>query len=96
MVNDATSTLGGTNTAYKYQASGTQQAPYGLSLNDLDPRGVAANAAGTTEWVVDANKNVYVYSPGGTLLGSWSAGGLSSSANAHRHRHQRHRHLAGG
>jgi hypothetical protein len=32
------------------------------------------------EWVVDANKNVYVYSPSGTLLGSWSAGGLSSSA----------------
>jgi len=29
---------------------------------------------------VDANKNVYVYTPGGTLLGSWSAGGLSSSA----------------
>jgi hypothetical protein len=80
VVNDSTPTLGGTNTAYKYQASGTQQAPFGLSLNDLDPRGVAANAAGTTEWVVDANKNVYVYSPGGTLLGSWSAGGLSSSA----------------
>ena len=65
---------------YKYQASGTAQAPYGLSLNDLDPRGVASNAAGTTQWVVDANKNVYVYSPGGALLGSWSAGGLSSSA----------------
>ena len=43
-------------------------------------RAIAASAAGTTEWVVDANKNVYVYSPGGTLLGSWSAGGLSSSA----------------
>jgi DNA-binding beta-propeller fold protein YncE len=80
VVNDATPTIGGTNTAYKYQSSGTQQAGYGLSLNDLDPRGVAANAAGTMEWVVDANKNVYVYSPGGTLLGSWSAGGLSSSA----------------
>jgi DNA-binding beta-propeller fold protein YncE len=80
VVNDATSSLGGTNTAYKYQPSGTQQAPFGLSLNDLDPRGVAANAAGTTEWVVDANKNVYVYSTGGTLLGSWAAGGLSSSA----------------
>jgi sugar lactone lactonase YvrE len=80
LVNDATSSLGGTNTAYKYQPSGTPQAPYGLSLNDLDPRGVAANALGTTEWVVDANKNVYVYSPGGALLGSWSAGGLSSSA----------------
>ena len=49
-------------------------------MNDLDPRGVATNAAGTTEWVVDANKNVYVYSTSGTLLGSWSAGGLSSSA----------------
>jgi DNA-binding beta-propeller fold protein YncE len=80
VVNDATSSLGGTNTAYKYQPSGTPQAPFGLSLSDLDPRGVAANAAGTTEWVVDANKNVYVYSPSGTLLGSWSAGGLSSSA----------------
>jgi glucose/arabinose dehydrogenase len=80
VVNDATSALGGTNTAYKYQPTGAAQAPYGLSLNDLDPRGVAANAAGTTEWVVDANKNVYVYSPGGALLGSWSAGGLSSSA----------------
>ena len=75
-----TSTLGGTNTTYKYQASGSPEAPYGLSLNDLDPRGVATTAAGTTEWVVDANKNVYVYSTGGTLLGSWSAGGLSSSA----------------
>jgi glucose/arabinose dehydrogenase len=80
VVNDATLTLGGTNTAYKYQASGSAQAPFGLSANDLDPRGVAANAAGTVEWVVDANMNVYVYSPGGTLLGSWSAGGLSSSA----------------
>jgi hypothetical protein len=80
VVNDATPTIGGTNTAYKYQVSGTAQAPFGLSLNDLDPRGVAANAAGTTEWVVDANQIVYVYSPGGTLLGSWSAGGLSSSA----------------
>jgi hypothetical protein len=80
VVNDATSTIGGTNTAYKYQPSGTTQAPFGLSLNDLDPRGVAANATGTTEWVVDANKNVYVYSPSGALLGSWSAVGLGSSA----------------
>jgi len=80
VVNAATPAIGGTNTAYEYQASGTPQAPFGLSLNDLSPRGVAANAAGTTEWVVDANKNVYVYNPGGVLLGSWSAGGLSSNA----------------
>jgi hypothetical protein len=81
VVNDATSSLGGTNTAYKYQFSGTAQAPFGLASGDLDPRGVAANAAGTMEWVVDANKNVYVHNTAGTLLGSWSAGGLSSSAN---------------
>lgn len=80
VVNDSTSTIGGTNTTYKYQASGSEEAPYGLSLNDLNPRGVATTAAGTTEWVVDANMNVYVYSSSGTLLGSWSAGGLSSSA----------------
>ena len=41
--------------------------------------GVATTAAGTTEWVVDANKNVYVYNSSGTLLGSWSAGGCRSS-----------------
>jgi sugar lactone lactonase YvrE len=80
VVNDSTPTIGGTNTTYKYQASGSPEAPYGLSLNDLSPRGVATTAAGTTEWVVDANKNVFVYSSSGTLLGSWSAGGLSSSA----------------
>jgi sugar lactone lactonase YvrE len=84
VVNGATASLGGTDTAYKYQPSGAAQAPYGLSVAtaspDLSPQGVAANASGTMQWVVDANKNVYVYSPGGTLLGSWSAGGLSSSA----------------
>jgi sugar lactone lactonase YvrE len=80
VINDAISSIGGTNTAFKYQPSGTAQAPFGLNLNDLTPMGVTANAAGTMEWVVDVNKNVYVYTPGGTLLGSWSAGGLSSSA----------------
>jgi len=80
VVNDSTPAIGGTNMAYEYQASGAEQAPFGLSLNNLSPRGVAANAAGTNEWVVDANKNIYVYSSGGTLLGSWSAGGLSSNA----------------
>lgn len=82
VVNDATTAIGGTNTAYKYQPSGIQQAPYGLTVTtanpDLNPMGIASNAAGTMQWVVDANKNVYVYSPGGTLLGSWAALGLPS------------------
>jgi sugar lactone lactonase YvrE len=80
VVNEPNSGVGGNLATFKYQASGTEQAPFSLGLNDLTPMGITANAAGTMEWVVDANKNVYVYSPGGTLLGSWSAGGLSSSA----------------
>src|SRR5207247_3297036 len=31
-------------------------------------------------WVVDANRNVYVYDTNGLLLGSWSAGGFNASA----------------
>jgi hypothetical protein len=84
VVNGATSSLGGTNTAYKYQPSGTQQAGYGLSVTtatpDLNPQGIASNAAGTMQWVVDANLNVYVYSSSGTLLGSWAALGLPTGA----------------
>jgi streptogramin lyase len=86
VVNGASSSTGGTNTAYKYQPfpAGTAQAPYGLSVTtttpDVTPMGIASNSTGTTQWVVDSNKNVYVYSSSGTLLGSWSAGGLSSTA----------------
>jgi DNA-binding beta-propeller fold protein YncE len=71
----------GNHATFKYQASGTEQAPYFLGLADLNPEGIAANAAGTREWVVDRNENVYVYSSAGTLLGSWSAGGLPAEAS---------------
>jgi hypothetical protein len=70
---------GGSN-AQTYQYAPTGAALGNDPLGDTAPRGVATTAAGTTEWVVDANKTVYVYSTGGTLLGSWSAGGLSSTA----------------
>jgi sugar lactone lactonase YvrE len=80
VVNDATPSAGGTNTAYKYQASGSQQVGYGLSMNNLDPRGVATTTAGTTVWVADANENVYAYNNQGVLLGSWAAGGLPIGA----------------
>jgi hypothetical protein len=69
----------GTASTYRYGLSGNTFGSSSLSSGDSAPRGIAANAAGTTYWVVDANKNVYVYSTGGALLGSWSAGGLSSS-----------------
>jgi hypothetical protein len=71
---------GGNDQTYQYASSGAALSNNALASGDTAPRGVATTAAGDTEWVVDTNKNVYVYSTGGALLGSWSAGGLSSSA----------------
>jgi sugar lactone lactonase YvrE len=71
----------GTVKTYEYGSGGTsEEITVPQVSTDTAPRGVATTAAGTTVWVVDANKNVYVYSNHGVLIGSWSAGGLSSSA----------------
>jgi hypothetical protein len=71
---------GASHSTYQYAISGGALGNNALGSGDTAPRGVATTTAGTTEWVVDANKTVYVYNTGGALLGSWSAGGLSSSA----------------
>jgi sugar lactone lactonase YvrE len=65
---------------YQYGSGGTSEEISLQLSNDTAPRGVATTAAGTTVWVVDANRNVYVYSNHGVLLGFWSPGGLSYSA----------------
>jgi hypothetical protein len=65
---------------YQYGSGGTSEEISPQLSSDTAPRGVATTAAGTTVWVVDANKTVYVYDNHGVLQGSWSAGGLSSSA----------------
>ncbi len=62
---------------YEYQASGAPVESYGLSTGNSAPRGAASITGGTTVWVVDANKTVYVYNDAGALQGSWSAGGLT-------------------
>ena len=71
---------GSPDQTYRYGAPGNSQGSSSLSSGDTAPRGVATTAAGTTVWVADANGTVYVYSPGGGLLGSWTAGGLPSEA----------------
>jgi streptogramin lyase len=65
---------------YRYGATGNSFGNSALGSGNSAPRGAAANAAGTTVWVVDSNKTVYVYNASGTLLGSWAAGGLNPSA----------------
>jgi hypothetical protein len=69
-----------TDRNYRYSLTGNAFSNSTLGSGDTAPRGVAANAAGTTIWAVDNNKTVYVYNPTGSLLGSWSAGGLNPTA----------------
>jgi sugar lactone lactonase YvrE len=71
---------GGTPKTYEYGSGGTSEEISPESSGDTAPRGVATTAAGTTVWVVDANKTVYVYDNHGVLLGSWSAGGLQGNS----------------
>jgi hypothetical protein len=70
---------GSSDSTYRYGVPGNSLANTTQGSGDTMPRGIASNAAGTMVWVVDANKNVYVYSSVGTLLGSWSAGGLNGA-----------------
>jgi hypothetical protein len=73
---------GGTDRTYRYGAPGNAQSNSTLNSGDTAPRGVATTAAGTTVWVADANKKVYVYNAAtGALVGSWSAGGLAGTAH---------------
>src|SRR5262249_9561754 len=68
-----------TDRTYRYGPTGNAFANSTLGSGDTAPRGAASNAAGDKVWVVDANKTVYVYSPSGTLLGSWTAGGMTGN-----------------
>ena len=65
---------------YEYGAPAASVENYALNTGNTAPRGAASTAAGTTVWVVDANKKVYVYNTSGGLLGSWTAGSLAANA----------------
>ncbi len=51
-----------------------------MNTGNTAPRGAASTIAGDKTWVVDANRKVYVYNNSGRLLGSWTAGTLSTKA----------------
>jgi subtilisin family serine protease len=76
VVNDATQ-----NRTYEYDANGLAIENYAVNAGNSTPRGIAMTAAGDRSWVVDANRNVYVYNTSGGLLGSWTAGTLTTSAS---------------
>jgi hypothetical protein len=68
------------NKTYEYATSGATIEDYVLNSGNSAPRGAASTVAGDRVWVIDANRNVYVYDNSGVLLGSWTAGTMSSSA----------------
>ena len=71
---------GSPDRTYEYGTAGSAVENYALDSGNTAPRGAASTAAGDKVWVVDANKNVYVYNTSGGLLGSWTAGSLASNA----------------
>ena len=68
------------NRTYEYAANGAAVENYSLGSGNTAPRGAASTVAGDKTWVVDANRKVYVYNNSGGLLGSWTAGTLSTKA----------------
>lgn len=76
VVDDATK-----DRTYQYASSGELTIDnFSMNTGNTAPRGAASNAAGSTVWVGDKNRNVYVYSNSGALQGSWTASSLSSTA----------------
>lgn len=71
---------GSPDRTYEYDSVGSSVKNYSISTSNTAPRGIATTAAGDKLWVVDKNRNVYVYSNSGSLLGAWTAGTLTTSA----------------
>ncbi len=66
---------------YQYASSGELTVDhFSMNTGNTAPRGAASNAAGTSLWVADKNRNVYKYNNSGSLQGSWTASSLSSTA----------------
>lgn len=76
VLNDAS-----TNIAYNYSDSGTLQGSFALAAENATPRGATSLVGVEKTWIVDANRNVYIYDRvSGMLLGSWSAGSMPNNA----------------
>ncbi len=75
VVDDATA-----NRTFEYGSGSAAVENYALNSVNSTPRGAASTAAGDRVWVIDANRNVYVYNTSGGILGSWTAGSMNASA----------------
>jgi hypothetical protein len=62
---------------FEYDADGTHLVDNSLANGNGAPRGVAADATGTTLWVVDDDDHIYVYDTDSSSLGEWEGLELS-------------------
>jgi YD repeat-containing protein len=63
----------GRRATYLYDAQFASMGVWPLARRNAGPRGVAANPAGDTLWIVNNSKDVFAYDADGTLRGSWRA-----------------------
>ena len=66
-----------TKDIFSYNEAGTYVARWGHQSNDR-ARGLTANAAGDTLWMVTAGHDVLIYSASGTQLGKWTSPSLNN------------------
>ncbi len=62
----------GVDDTFQYTSSGTLTLNHNLAATNSNPQGVVTSLDGSTVWVLDGNKTVFVYNASGTLLGSWT------------------------
>jgi subtilisin family serine protease len=66
---------------FEYTADGSAGKNSALSNStNTASRGAAMTSAGNLVWVVDRNRNVYVYNTNGGVVGTWTAGSIASTA----------------
>ncbi len=71
---------GAPDRTFEYSESGASIENYTINSANTAPRGAVANKAGDKVWVLDKNRNVYVYNSSGQYQYSWIAGSLSNTA----------------
>ncbi len=68
-----------TDRFYGYNTFGAATGDQALAAANTESRGITGDAQGTTLWVLDRNKSVYVTTTSGVAQGSWTATDLSTS-----------------
>ena len=65
------------DSTFGYAADGSLVGNNSLSGGNSDPRGATADSTGSTVWIADNDKHVYVYDAAGNLQGSWQSSDVS-------------------